>query len=59
VRLVGNMPLRCAIAASAVADREAISVVLACAEFVFVKWHCRAKSLVSLSLHGKRVEVIA
>ncbi len=39
--------------------RVVIFVVLAYAEFVFVNWHFRARSLVSSSLHGKRVEVIA
>jgi len=53
------MPVRYAIAVPFVVVRVAISVVLAYAEFVFVNWHFRARSLVLLSLHGNRVEVIA
>jgi hypothetical protein len=53
------MPARYAIAVPAAAARVDISVVLAYAEFVFVNWHCRARSLVSSSLHGNRVEVVA
>ena len=41
------MPARCETVVFAVAAHEAISVVLAYAEFVFVKWHYRARSLVS------------
>jgi len=53
------MPVRYAIAVPSVVVRVAIFVVLAYAEFVFVNWHFRARSLVLLSLHGNRVEVIA
>ena len=52
MNLAGSMPARCAIAAPAAAARVDISVVLAYAEFVFVSWRCRVRSLVSSRLHG-------
>jgi len=59
VKPAANIRARYETAVLVVDDRADISAALVCAASASAKWLCRAKFPALLSLHGKRIEVIA